>query len=87
MNSSLFLFFLSFEHFRSIEIFQAPDLKLLCTIQQHHKLINCIRWHHDHGAQPELSYMIASGSNNAVVYVHNIKSAIGDYSYAFESLC
>ncbi|XP_061473449.1 gem-associated protein 5 isoform X2 [Rhineura floridana] len=59
----------------SIEMLRAPDLKLLCTIQQHHKLINAIRWHHDHGTQPELSYMIASGSNNAVVYVHNIKSA------------
>ncbi|XP_028574181.2 gem-associated protein 5 isoform X1 [Podarcis muralis] len=60
----------------SIEILRAPDLKLLCTIQQHHKLINAIRWHHDHGAQPELSYMIASGSNNAVIYVHNIKNVI-----------
>ncbi|XP_015272563.1 PREDICTED: gem-associated protein 5 [Gekko japonicus] len=60
----------------SIEIFQAPELKLLCTIQQHHKLINAIRWHHDHAAQPELSYMIASGSNNALIYVHNIKNVI-----------
>ncbi|XP_044306963.1 gem-associated protein 5 isoform X3 [Varanus komodoensis] len=60
----------------SIEIFLAPDLKLLCTIQQHHKLINAIRWHHDHGTQPELSHMIASGSNNAVIYVHNIKNVI-----------
>ncbi|XP_060096241.1 gem-associated protein 5 isoform X2 [Heteronotia binoei] len=60
----------------SIEIFQAPELKLLCTIQQHHKLINAIRWHHNHAAQPELSYMIASGSNNAVIYVHNIKNVI-----------
>ncbi|KAL7985852.1 hypothetical protein Chor_011018 [Crotalus horridus] len=60
----------------SIEILQAPHLKLLCTIQQHHKLINVIRWHHDHGTQPELSYMIASGSNNAIIYVHNIKSVI-----------
>ncbi|XP_007423364.1 gem-associated protein 5 isoform X2 [Python bivittatus] len=60
----------------SIEILRAPDLKLLCTIQQHHKLINAIRWHHDHGTQPELSYMIASGSNNAIIYVHNIKNVI-----------
>ncbi|XP_054834207.1 gem-associated protein 5 isoform X3 [Eublepharis macularius] len=60
----------------SIEIFQPPELKLLCTIQQHHKLINAIRWHHDHAAQPDLSYMIASGSNNAIIYVHNIKNVI-----------
>uniref|UniRef100_A0A8C6XMD1 Gem nuclear organelle associated protein 5 n=1 Tax=Naja naja TaxID=35670 RepID=A0A8C6XMD1_NAJNA len=60
----------------SIEILQAPHLKLLCTIQQHHKLINVIRWHHEHGTQPELSYMIASGSNNATIYVHNIKNPV-----------
>ncbi|NXQ33491.1 GEMI5 protein, partial [Alaudala cheleensis] len=60
----------------SIEIFQAPDLKLLCSIQQHHKLINAIRWHHEHGAQPELSYLIASGSINATIYVHNLKSVL-----------
>uniref|UniRef100_A0A8C0B180 Gem nuclear organelle associated protein 5 n=1 Tax=Buteo japonicus TaxID=224669 RepID=A0A8C0B180_9AVES len=60
----------------SIEIFQAPNLKLLCTIQQHHKLINAIRWHHEHGSQPELSYLIASGSINATIYVHNLKSIV-----------
>ncbi|XP_027697804.1 gem-associated protein 5 isoform X2 [Vombatus ursinus] len=60
----------------SIEVFQAPNLKLICTIQQHHKLVNAIRWHHEHGTNPELSCLIASGSNNAVIYVHNLKSVI-----------
>ncbi|NWV13038.1 GEMI5 protein, partial [Ptilonorhynchus violaceus] len=64
----------------SIEIFQAPDLKLLCTIQQHHKLINAIRWHHEHGTQPELSYLIASGSINATIYVHSLKSVVENSS-------
>ncbi|NXD22267.1 GEMI5 protein, partial [Spelaeornis formosus] len=64
----------------SIEIFQAPNLKLLCTIQQHHKLINAIRWHHEHGTQPELSYLIASGSINAIIYVHNLKSVVENSS-------
>uniref|UniRef100_A0A8C0UFD6 Gem nuclear organelle associated protein 5 n=1 Tax=Cyanistes caeruleus TaxID=156563 RepID=A0A8C0UFD6_CYACU len=64
----------------SIEIFQAPNLKLLCTIQQHHKLINAIRWHHDHGSQPELSYLIASGSVNATIYVHNLKNVVENSS-------
>lgn len=67
-----------FLHFSSIEIFQAPNLKLLCTIQQHHKLINAIRWHHEHGSQPELGYLIASGSINATIYVHNLKSVVGN---------
>ncbi|XP_004485370.2 gem-associated protein 5 isoform X2 [Dasypus novemcinctus] len=60
----------------SIEIFQVPNLKLICTIQQHHKLVNTISWHHEHGSQPELSYLLASGSNNAVIYVHNLKTVI-----------
>ncbi|NXD02418.1 GEMI5 protein, partial [Certhia familiaris] len=64
----------------SIEIFQAPNLKLLCTIQQHHKLINAIRWHHEHGTQPELSYLLASGSINATIYVHNLKSVVENSS-------
>ncbi|XP_023582343.1 gem-associated protein 5 isoform X1 [Trichechus manatus latirostris] len=60
----------------SIEIFHVPNLKLICTIQQHHKLVNAISWHHEHGSQPELSYLMASGSNNAVIYVHNLKTVI-----------
>ncbi|XP_049730126.1 gem-associated protein 5 isoform X1 [Elephas maximus indicus] len=60
----------------SIEIFQVPNLKLICTIQQHHKLVNAISWHHEHGSQPELSYLMASGSNNAVIYVHNLRTVI-----------
>ncbi|XP_067900168.1 gem-associated protein 5 [Heterodontus francisci] len=60
----------------SIEILQAPHLKLLCTIQTHHKLLNAIRWHHPHGTQPDLSYLIASGSNNAVIYIHNLKTVL-----------
>ncbi|XP_051869754.1 gem-associated protein 5 [Pristis pectinata] len=60
----------------SIEIFQPPLLKLLCTIQTHHKLINAIRWHHPHSSDPNLGFLIASGSNNAVVYVHNLKPVL-----------
>ncbi|XP_006165160.1 gem-associated protein 5 isoform X2 [Tupaia chinensis] len=60
----------------SIEIFQVPNLKLICTVQQHHKLVNTISWHHEHGSQPELSCLMASGSNNAVIYVHNLKTVI-----------
>lgn len=63
---------------RSIEIFQVPNLKLLCTIQQHHKLVNAIVWHHEHGSRPELSCLIASGSNNAVIYVHSLRTVLGN---------
>ncbi|XP_036380032.1 gem-associated protein 5 [Megalops cyprinoides] len=60
----------------SIEVFQAPNLKLLCSIQQHHKIINVLRWHHEHGSQPELGYLLASGSSSAVVYVHDLRGVI-----------
>ncbi|XP_066572558.1 gem-associated protein 5 isoform X1 [Amia ocellicauda] len=60
----------------SVDVFQAPNLKLLCTIQQHHKIINVICWHHEHGSQSDLGYLIASGSSNAIVYVHNLKTVI-----------
>uniref|UniRef100_A0A673LRH1 Gem-associated protein 5-like n=1 Tax=Sinocyclocheilus rhinocerous TaxID=307959 RepID=A0A673LRH1_9TELE len=60
----------------SIEVLKAPMLKLLCTVQQHHKIINSLRWHHEHSSQNELQYLLASGSTNAIVYVHDLKSAI-----------
>ncbi|XP_064205769.1 gem-associated protein 5 isoform X2 [Anguilla rostrata] len=60
----------------SIEVYQAPDLRLLCTIQQHHKIINVLRWHHPHASRPELGHLLASGSSNAVVYVHNLRSVV-----------
>uniref|UniRef100_A0A8C1RTL8 Gem-associated protein 5 n=1 Tax=Cyprinus carpio TaxID=7962 RepID=A0A8C1RTL8_CYPCA len=60
----------------SIEVLKAPTLKLLCTVQQHHKIINSLRWHHEHSSQNELQYLLASGSSNAIVYVHDLKSVI-----------
>ncbi|XP_075066228.1 gem-associated protein 5 [Mixophyes fleayi] len=60
----------------SIEIFRAPNLQLICTIQQHHKLVNALRWHHGHSEDPKLGFLLASGSNNAVIYVHNLKGAL-----------
>ncbi|XP_041807996.1 gem-associated protein 5 isoform X2 [Chelmon rostratus] len=59
-----------------IDVYQAPSLKLLCSIQQHHKIINTLRWHHDHSALPELHCLLASGSSNATVYVHDLRSII-----------
>uniref|UniRef100_A0A669B928 Gem nuclear organelle associated protein 5 n=1 Tax=Oreochromis niloticus TaxID=8128 RepID=A0A669B928_ORENI len=59
-----------------IDVYQAPSLKLLCSIQQHHKIINTLRWHHDHSSAPELHCLLASGSSNAIVYVHDLRSVI-----------
>ncbi|KAL2094789.1 hypothetical protein ACEWY4_009508 [Coilia grayii] len=60
----------------SIGVFAAPSLKQLCSIEQHHKIINTLRWHHAHGSSPDLHALLASGSSNAIVYVHNLRSAI-----------
>ncbi|TKS83312.1 Gem-associated protein 5 [Collichthys lucidus] len=59
-----------------IDVYEAPSLKLLCSIQQHHKIINTLQWHHDHGSLPELHCLLASGSSNATVYVHDLRSVI-----------
>ncbi|XP_054610179.1 gem-associated protein 5 isoform X2 [Dunckerocampus dactyliophorus] len=59
-----------------IDVYQAPSLKLLCSIQQHHKIINTLRWHPEHNAPPELHGLLASGSSNAIVYVHDLRSVI-----------
>ncbi|CAF97287.1 unnamed protein product, partial [Tetraodon nigroviridis] len=61
-----------------IEVYQAPSLKLLCSIQQHHKIINVLRWHHEHSSPPQLHGLLASGSANAVVYVHDLRSIVED---------
>ncbi|XP_015254322.1 PREDICTED: gem-associated protein 5 [Cyprinodon variegatus] len=60
----------------SIDVYQAPSLKLLCSIQQHHKIINTLQWHPDHGSTPELHCLLASGSSNAIVYVHDLKTVL-----------
>lgn len=65
---------------RCIDVYQAPSLKLLCSIQQHHKIINTLRWHHDHSSALELHCLLASGSSNAIVYVHDLRSVIGESS-------
>lgn len=57
-----------------IEVYEAPSLKLLCSIQQHHKIINALRWHH--GLSSEHSALLASGSSNATVYVHDLRSVL-----------
>uniref|UniRef100_A0A8C6WLR0 Gem (nuclear organelle) associated protein 5 n=1 Tax=Neogobius melanostomus TaxID=47308 RepID=A0A8C6WLR0_9GOBI len=57
-----------------IDVYEAPSLRLLCSIQQHHKIINTLRWHH--GLSPELGCLLASGSSNAIVYVHDLKHVL-----------
>ncbi|XP_011609486.2 gem-associated protein 5 [Takifugu rubripes] len=61
-----------------IDVYLAPDLKLLCSIQQHHKIINTLRWHPEHSSPPQLHGLLASGSSNAIVYVHDLRSIIED---------
>nr|XP_015817348.2 gem-associated protein 5 isoform X1 [Nothobranchius furzeri] len=60
----------------SIDVYQPPHLKLLCSIQQHHKIINTLRWHPDHSSAPELHALLASGSSNAIVFVHDLRSVL-----------
>ncbi|XP_037322661.2 gem-associated protein 5 isoform X2 [Pungitius pungitius] len=59
-----------------VEVYAVPSLQQLCSIQQHHKIINTLRWHHDHDSPPELHCLLASGSSNATVYVHDLRAVI-----------
>ncbi|XP_077361495.1 gem-associated protein 5 [Festucalex cinctus] len=59
-----------------IDVYHAPSLQLLCSIQQHHKVINALRWHPEENAPAELHGLLASGSCNAIVYVHDLRQVI-----------
>lgn len=65
---------------RCIEVYQAPSLKLLCSVQQHHKIINVLRWHHEH---EHVHGLLASGSSNAIVYVHDLRVIVGEGDVLF----
>uniref|UniRef100_A0A3B4BK56 Uncharacterized protein n=1 Tax=Periophthalmus magnuspinnatus TaxID=409849 RepID=A0A3B4BK56_9GOBI len=78
---------------KCLDVLRINILRLLCSIQQHHKIINCLRWHHGLHS-PELSGLLASGSSNAIVYIHNLKQVLdspGDspvvISEPFRRLC
>ncbi|KAM6984625.1 gem-associated protein 5 [Aplochiton taeniatus] len=60
----------------SIEVFLAPSLRLLCSIQQHHKIINALRWHHGNSSTPQHHSLLASASSNALVFVHDLRSVL-----------
>uniref|UniRef100_A0A8C4X1H5 Gem (nuclear organelle) associated protein 5 n=1 Tax=Eptatretus burgeri TaxID=7764 RepID=A0A8C4X1H5_EPTBU len=67
----------------SIEVYQVPNLRLVCIIRQHHKLVNALRWHPPlppgRSETPQsqlLSGMLASGSNNAVIHVHSLRDIL-----------
>ncbi|XP_024921222.1 gem-associated protein 5 isoform X2 [Cynoglossus semilaevis] len=62
----------------SIDIYLSPRLRLLCSIQQHHKIINCLRWHPGHAPSAEVHALLASGSSNAVVFVHDLHSVLAN---------
>lgn len=81
------VFVLTFCSYRCIEVYQAPSLRRLCSIQQHHKIINVLRWHHEHSSPPQLHGLLASGSANAVVYVHDLSSIVGEGVRCFFPSC
>ncbi|CAL8362299.1 unnamed protein product [Lota lota] len=59
----------------SVDVYQAPHLKQLCSVQQHNKIINTLQWYHPLAPKPELRFLLASGSSGAKVFVHDLRSA------------
>ncbi|XP_033744086.1 gem-associated protein 5-like [Pecten maximus] len=64
----------------SVEIYKPPSFSLVATVHIHKKLINCIQWHpHVTMATPSGSpykYWIATGSNEAGVFVVDLSSLL-----------
>ncbi|XP_013417476.1 gem-associated protein 5 [Lingula anatina] len=57
----------------SVEVYQTSSMKLLCTVQVHRKLINCVRWHPQHvgttSSPSPYRHWLACGSNESVIHV------------------
>ncbi|KAK3100512.1 hypothetical protein FSP39_021082 [Pinctada imbricata] len=64
----------------SVEILRPPDLKLVCCIHIHHKLINSLQWHPIHttvsSSTSAYRYYMASGSNESAIQIVDLTSAI-----------
>ncbi|KAJ3589510.1 hypothetical protein NHX12_010355 [Muraenolepis orangiensis] len=59
----------------SVDVYRAPDLKQLCSIQQQNKMINTLQWYPALGPQQNLEFLLASGSSSAKVFVHDLRAA------------
>ncbi|XP_064609337.1 gem-associated protein 5-like [Liolophura sinensis] len=64
----------------SVELFTPPNLRLICVIRLHQKLVNCVRWHPLYtAASPTMSpcrHWVATGSNENTVYVVDLTHII-----------
>eukprot|EP00794_Sanderia_malayensis_P007551 gene7551-8388_t len=65
----------------SIEVFAAPRLHRLCSIQVHKKIINCMRWHHEFdslhgGTGVKYSNWLASGSSDNYVCITDLTQVL-----------
>ncbi|CAH1777523.1 unnamed protein product [Owenia fusiformis] len=74
----------------SVEVFRPPDMKLLCSIQVHRKLVNCLRWHpmYTQGGSTvaEQQYWLASGSNESMIHVVNLSKILSEADPAKSAL-
>ncbi|XP_014677624.1 PREDICTED: gem-associated protein 5-like, partial [Priapulus caudatus] len=65
----------------SVQLFRPTALQLVCTLQVHRKLINCLCWHpqftHASDEVAPLACWLASGSNESNVVVYDLTELIG----------
>ncbi|XP_048244264.1 gem-associated protein 5-like [Haliotis rufescens] len=74
----------------SVEICQSGTFKLLCVVQVHRKLINCLKWHPQFTADKPLGsdcrHWLASGASDALVNVVDLSSTLDSVSEGVASL-
>ena len=68
---------------RSIEVFAARTLRLVCVVHVHRKLVNCVAWHPEYvgtatTASPRASCLAAAG-NDSVIHVVDLKGILGKW--------
>ena len=63
-----------------MELLGTPDLRRLCLIHVHRKLINCISWHPQYtgdATEPSIAqHWLATGSNESVIHIVDVSTVL-----------
>ena len=67
-------------HCSTVELLGTPDLRRLCVIHVHRKLINCISWHPQYtgdATEPsDAQHWLATGSNESVIHIVDVSTVL-----------
>jgi len=74
-----------------IEVFEKQQLRRVCTLLVHKKLINCLSWHPARTAQSgaglsPCNHWLATGSNNNVIHVFDLQKPLASSATVYQSV-